>query len=175
MLSERRLREDVEVHSFLDPDLEVVLNARISLSDPDKWIQGHFEKDQRKCWAGRLLNAGARIGEGLDRITPRLGSTGCLELVEFNDTHTHAEVLARPFWCGREITHQIKTHRQLCLLPGGETRELVPPTSGEQPGAHGFEAKAVAEPNIGVAFLVGSYSVTAFAHEGQSKHPASRA
>ena len=45
----------------------------------------------------------------------------------------------------------------------------------EQPGAHGFEARAVAEPNIGVAFLVWLYSVTAFAHEGQSKHPASRA
>ena len=27
-MSDRRLREDVEVHSFLDPDLEVVLKAR---------------------------------------------------------------------------------------------------------------------------------------------------
>ena len=46
-MSDRRLRQDVEVHSFLDPDLEVVLKARNSLSDPDKWIQGHFGKGQR--------------------------------------------------------------------------------------------------------------------------------
>ena len=39
-MSDRRLREDVEVHSFFDPDLEIVLKSRDALSDPDKWIQG---------------------------------------------------------------------------------------------------------------------------------------
>ena len=94
-MSDRRLRKDVEVYGFLDPDLEVVLKARNSLSDPEKWIQGHLGKGQRKCLAGHLLNAGARIGDGLNRIAVKLGFTGCSEMVEFNDTHTHAEVLAR--------------------------------------------------------------------------------
>ncbi len=94
-MSDRRLREDVEVYAFLDPDLEVVLKARNSLSDPERWIQGHLGKGQRKCLAGHLLNAGARIGDGLNRIAVKLGFTGCSEMVEFNDTHTHAEVLAR--------------------------------------------------------------------------------
>ncbi len=44
---------------------------------------------------GHLLNGGARIGEGLNRIAVKMGFTGCSEMVEFNDTHTHAEVLAR--------------------------------------------------------------------------------
>ena len=79
MLSERRLREDVEVHSFLDPDLEVVLKARDSFSDP---IQGHVGKGQRKCWADHLLKAGARIGDALNRIALKLGFTGCPELVQ---------------------------------------------------------------------------------------------
>ena len=45
--------------------------------------------------AGHLLNAGAWIGDDLNRIAVKLGFTGCSEMVEFNDTHTHAEVLAR--------------------------------------------------------------------------------
>ena len=76
---------------------------------------------------------------------------------------------------GKQLTKLTKLTVSFVLLPGGQTKRVAPPTSGEQPGAHGFEAKAVAEPNIGVAFLVWLYSVTAFAHEGQSKHPASRA
>ncbi len=94
-MSDRRLRQDVEVYGFLDPDLEVVLRARNLLSDPEKWIQGHLGKGQRKCLAGHLLNAGARIGDGLNRIAVKLRFTGCSQMVEFNDTHTHAEVLAR--------------------------------------------------------------------------------
>ncbi len=58
-MSDRRLREDIEVHSFLDPDLELVLRARNSLADPEKWLQGHFGKGQRKCLAGHLLKVGA--------------------------------------------------------------------------------------------------------------------
>jgi hypothetical protein len=38
-MSDRRLREDVEVRSLFDPDLEIVLKARDSLSDPDRWVQ----------------------------------------------------------------------------------------------------------------------------------------
>ena len=56
---------------------------------------GYLGKDQRKCLAGHLLNAGARIGGGLNRIAVKLGFAGCSEMVEFNDTHTHGEVLAR--------------------------------------------------------------------------------
>ncbi len=51
-MSDRRLRKDVEVYGSLDRDLEVVLKARNSLSDPEKWIQGHLRKGQRKCLAG---------------------------------------------------------------------------------------------------------------------------
>ena len=94
-MSDRSLRQDVEVHSFLDPDLEVVLEARNWLSDPDKWIQGHFGKGQRKCWAGHLLKAGATVGDRLHRIALKLGFKDCSEMVQFNDTHAHAEVLAR--------------------------------------------------------------------------------
>ena len=94
-MSDRRLRKDVEVHSFLDPDLEVVLKARNSLSDPDKWMQGHFGKGQRKCLAGHLLKAGTSAGDGLNRVARKLGFKGCEEMVQFNDTHIHAEVLAR--------------------------------------------------------------------------------
>ena len=94
-MSDRGLREDVEVYSFFDPDLEVVLKARNSLSDPEKWIQGHFGKGQRKCWAGHLLKAGATVGDRLHRIALKLGFKDCSEMVQFNDTHTHAEVLAR--------------------------------------------------------------------------------
>ncbi len=89
-MSDRRLRQDVEVYGFLDPDLEVVLRARNLLSDPEKWIQGHLGKGQRKCLAGHLLNAGARIGDGLNRMAVKLGFACCSEMVEFNDTHTHA-------------------------------------------------------------------------------------
>jgi hypothetical protein len=113
VLSERRLREDVEVHSFLDPDLEVVLKARNSLSDPDNWIQGHFGRVNasagviagRPCrgrfpsggagFSGHLLKAGATVGDRLHRIALKLGFKDCSEMVQFNDTHTHAEVLAR--------------------------------------------------------------------------------
>jgi hypothetical protein len=94
-MSDRRIREDVEVHSLLDPDLELVLEARNGLADPEKWIQGHFGKGQRKCWAGHLVKAGATVGEGLNRIALKLGFQDCSKMVQFNDAHTHAEVLAR--------------------------------------------------------------------------------
>jgi hypothetical protein len=94
-MSDRRISEDVEVHSFLDLDLEVVLKARSGLADPEKWIQGHFGKGQRNCWAGHLITAGAQVGEDLNRIALNLGFKDCSEMVRFNDTHTHAEVLAR--------------------------------------------------------------------------------
>ena len=94
-MSDRRIRENVEVHSFLDLDLNVVLTARYGLADPEKWIQGHLGKGQRKCWAGHLLKAGARVGEELNRIALKLGFKNCSEMVQFNDAHTHAEVLAR--------------------------------------------------------------------------------
>jgi hypothetical protein len=94
-MSDRRIRQDVEVHSFLDLDLKLVLTARNSLADPEKWIQGHVRKDQRKCWAGHLLKAGAQVGEELNRIALKLGFKNCSEMVQFNDAHTHAEVLAR--------------------------------------------------------------------------------
>ncbi len=94
-MSDRRLREDVEVHSLFDPDLEAVLQARNSLSDPENWIQGHFGKGQRKCLAGHLLRAGIRAGDGLNRVARKLGFKGCPEMVEFNDSHIHPEVLAR--------------------------------------------------------------------------------
>ena len=38
-MSDRHLREDVEVHSFSVPALEVVLKARNSLSNSDRWVQ----------------------------------------------------------------------------------------------------------------------------------------
>ncbi len=94
-MSDRRLRADVEVRSFFDPDLEVVLKARDSLSDPDKWMQHHFGRGQRKCLAGHLLKAGVSAGDGLNRVARKLGFKGCPEMVEFNDSHTHPEVLAR--------------------------------------------------------------------------------
>ncbi len=94
-MSDRRLREDVEVRSFFDPDLEIVMKARDSLSDPEKWIQGHVGKGQRKCLVGHLLKAGARAGEGLNRIAHKLGFKGCPAMVQFNDYHSHEEVLAR--------------------------------------------------------------------------------
>ncbi len=94
-MSDRRLREDVEVHSFLDPDLELVLKARERLSHPDRWIQGHFGRGQRKCLAGHLLKVGVSAGDGLNRVARKLGFKGCPEMVEFNDSHTHPEVLAR--------------------------------------------------------------------------------
>ncbi len=90
-MSDRRANGNV-VRAFVDPELELVLAARNWLADPDKWIQGRFGKGRRKCWAGHLLKAGAR---DLDRIAVRLGFSGCPEMVEFNDGHTHAEVLAR--------------------------------------------------------------------------------
>ncbi len=74
----------------------VVLKARNSLSDPEKWIQGHLAKGERRCLAGHLLDSGARIGDGLTRIAVKLGFTGYSQMVEFNHTHTHVEVLARP-------------------------------------------------------------------------------
>ena len=85
-MSDRRPREDVEVHSFLDPDLEVVLKARNWLSDSDKWIQGHFGRGQRKCWAGHLLKAGATVGDRLHRIALKLGFKDSSEMVQFSDT-----------------------------------------------------------------------------------------
>jgi sugar phosphate isomerase/epimerase len=94
-MSDRRIRENVQVHRFLDLDLEVVLRARNGLADPEKWIQGHLGKGQRKCWAGHLLKAGARVGEELNRIALKLGFKNCSEMFQFNDAHTHAEVLAR--------------------------------------------------------------------------------
>ena len=94
-MSDRRLRRDVEVRRFLDPDLEVVLKARERLSDPDKWMQGHFAKGQRKCLAGHLLKAGASAGDELNRIARKLGFNGCEEMVQFNDSHSHPEVLTR--------------------------------------------------------------------------------
>jgi hypothetical protein len=48
--------------SLLDPDLEVVLMARNSLSDPDKWRQGHLGKGQRKCLAGHWRQPAAFVG-----------------------------------------------------------------------------------------------------------------
>jgi hypothetical protein len=47
-----------------------------SLYDPDKWIQGHPGKGERKCWSVHLSSAGARIGEGLDRIKIGLLDSG---------------------------------------------------------------------------------------------------
>ncbi len=128
-MSDRRRRKDVEVYGFLDPDLEVVLKARNSLSDPDKWIQGHLGKGQRKCLAGHLLNAGARTGDGLNRIAVKLGFAGCSEMVEFNDTHTYGEVLARVDegihrWSLLDVSNQSWSARSEARRPGSERVEF---------------------------------------------------
>ena len=46
-------------------------------------------------FSGHLLKAGATVGDRLHRIALKLGFKDCSEMVQFNDTHTHAEVLAR--------------------------------------------------------------------------------
>jgi hypothetical protein len=92
--------------------LDVLKAARERISDPARWTQGDYARllnDEgcggthpeavKWCAYGALSVAGrphiGPINAASDAIESLLADDGyCPDLVDFNDTHTHAEVLA---------------------------------------------------------------------------------
>jgi hypothetical protein len=79
---------------------EILIRARKLIDHPDKWIKGMFTFGGGYCAVGALFKAGIdRCGIEWDKNPAYLAlvkSTGTEpgEVGRFNDTHTHAEVLA---------------------------------------------------------------------------------
>lgn len=94
-------------------DLEIIKAARELISDPDRWTQGAYAKDNlgrwtyvsspdAKCWCstGAVykaavcdIQASIRVLKALDKavgVHTKLRSN----IIHFNDAHTHPEVLA---------------------------------------------------------------------------------
>ena len=86
--------------------LETLKAARQLISDPAKWTQGWFAKNERGftvsedhpdacCWCA--LGAMRKVSpswKGYHQTAAILMNGSLLRVSDFNDTHTHAEVLA---------------------------------------------------------------------------------
>ena len=87
---------------------EVLVKARALISDPERWCQYHYAVDsagvmlgdytspdaERWCsYAAIMLNGQPHWQSSGDAIDRLHNVVGC-SISHFNDTHTHAEVLA---------------------------------------------------------------------------------
>jgi len=86
--------------------LEVLTSARALISDPARWTQGHAARDtsgsftgatrdDATCWC--TIGACVRVADGgfSEHVCELLTrAAGTSQIGSFNDTHTHAEVLA---------------------------------------------------------------------------------
>jgi hypothetical protein len=88
-------------------DLEIIKGARELISDPERWSQGWYAHDKKGDWADFASDSACRwcamgaIRKQTNSTDERdcrylyellVGDDGSLSL--FNDTHTHAEVVA---------------------------------------------------------------------------------
>lgn len=77
--------------------LDILIEGRALIDTPDKWTQGSYFEGDKRCSDGALRKAcwGATNTFNVYylayiRLAHAMGSSVC----GFNDTHTHAEVLA---------------------------------------------------------------------------------
>jgi hypothetical protein len=87
-------------------DLEIIKGARELISDPERWGQGWYAHDKKGDWADFASDSACRwcamgairkqANSGDDRDCLHLYRllSGNFSLNRFNDTHTHAEVIA---------------------------------------------------------------------------------
>lgn len=73
--------------------LETLKAARKSIENPERWTQGAFRSNGARCAASALCNTGADMHSYTAAYTIMCDQVG-KSLIDFNDTHTHAEVLA---------------------------------------------------------------------------------
>jgi hypothetical protein len=78
-------------------DVEYLLTlTRAVITDPDKWTQHEYgTSDGAQCASGALYTTAAKItqarySETYNLLREIMGG----RIIDFNDTHTHAEVLA---------------------------------------------------------------------------------
>jgi len=75
---------------------EILIRARKLIQDPKNWIQEHFYHNGAYCGSGALIAAGltgAFSGNPAYESLRKAAKTN-EQFCTFNDTHTHAEVLA---------------------------------------------------------------------------------
>ncbi len=93
-----------------DPDFDACIAARQAMTQPCFWTirnftkQGGWEPYTRSCWGGHLLRALGYANssnqwpdsyhEDLERLSKKLGFEIAPHVFEFNDSHSHAQVLA---------------------------------------------------------------------------------
>lgn len=86
---------------------EVLIAARAKIADPANWTQGEFARDSKAkqvhsrsksavCWCslGAIASETGPYG-GFNAASSELASVINGSITNFNDTHTHAEVIAK--------------------------------------------------------------------------------
>lgn len=94
----------------MKPATEILLSAAFALTPPENWGTGwvattdhgeirsvHEPDAARWCVIGACMAAAVALGHGsvsTESIKSLIGKAcGCRDVADFNDTHTHAEVL----------------------------------------------------------------------------------
>ena len=78
-------------------DKEILISARQRIEKPNNWMQGEFSNiDFTKfCATGSLLEEGREIrSSAYARLHGAMGLASNQSVCSYNDTHTHAEVIA---------------------------------------------------------------------------------
>ena len=81
------------------PAKQLLVAARKVIEDPDHWIQGAYARNGRYCTMGALQAVGKRYSrsarrEATDWLLKYVRGEGHHSVESFNDSVTHAEVLA---------------------------------------------------------------------------------
>ena len=80
--------------------LDILKAARKRIEDPERWCQGYLRGGDKWCAIGAVYEEADEAESGFaaicDVLAAHAGLDGAAEgrLAEWNDTHTHAEVLA---------------------------------------------------------------------------------
>lgn len=74
----------------LPPMLDLLLKTRERISDIDNWCQGHLEREDKRCLIGAVIYENHPATTDVLHLLQRIVG----HIADFNDSHTHAEVLA---------------------------------------------------------------------------------
>lgn len=78
-------------------DKEILISARKRIEKPENWIQGAFSNLTQTafCATGSLLEEGKEYGSTVyARLREAMNLPPNEQICNYNDTHTHAEVIA---------------------------------------------------------------------------------
>lgn len=74
---------------------EILIKAREDVELEENWCQGKWVRGNAQCATGAIINRGRTTPNARALATQEFGGGTLFDAVDFNDAHTHAQVLAR--------------------------------------------------------------------------------